>query len=45
MKLFNPTFEEEYEYALKIGNKRFGSECVHDNVKYGKCLNCLRSVV
>lgn len=43
--LFHPTFNEEYELALHIGNKRFGSECKHEKTKNGVCLNCLRKVV
>lgn len=45
MNLFNPTFKEEYELALKIGNKRFGSNCEHKNAKNGYCKNCLRKVI
>lgn len=43
--IFKPTFNEEYELALRIGNRRFGSECKHDQVKNGRCVNCLRKVV
>ena len=42
---FHPTFNEQYELALKVGNKRFGSECKHEQTKSGRCLNCLRKVV
>ena len=42
---FNPTFNEEYELILSIGNKRFGSECKHEKVKGNRCVNCLRKVV
>lgn len=41
---FHPTPKEEYELALYIGNKRFGSECKHEKVKNGVCENCLRKV-
>lgn len=43
--LFHPTFAEEYELALRVGERRFGSECKHDKVKNGRCTNCLRKVV
>jgi len=42
---FKITFNQEYELALKEGNKRFGSECRHENVKNGICINCLRTVI
>lgn len=38
-------FRAAYELAKKIGDKRFGSECKHEQVKNGKCINCLRTVV
>lgn len=38
-------FHAEYELALSIGNKRFGSECNHIKVIGGRCSNCLRQVV
>jgi hypothetical protein len=37
-------FNAEYELALAIGKKRFGSECRHEKVTGGKCANCLRTV-
>lgn len=37
-------FKEEYELARKIGDERFGSECEHNNVKSGRCVQCLRKV-
>ena len=43
--LFNPSFNDQYELALKEGNKRFGSECKHSKVANGHCTNCLRKVV
>ena len=43
--LFNPTFEEEYELALRIGNERFGPPCKHEKTKNGYCLKCLRKVI
>lgn len=45
MNIFRTTFTEEYEMALKIGNKRFGSECKHEKIKNGRCQNCLRKVI
>lgn len=42
---FNNDFNTQYALALRIGNKRFGSECNHENVKNGHCANCLRKVV
>lgn len=33
---------KEYELALRIGEKRFGSDCKHGKVKNGYCVNCLR---
>lgn len=42
---FKPTFNEQYELALRIGEKRFGSECKHEKVKNGVCENCLRRVI
>ncbi len=38
-------FKVMYELAKKQGGKRFGSECKHEHVKDGKCLNCLRKVI
>ena len=43
--IFHPTFEEEYELAKRIGDKRFGSECKHEQVVNGRCKQCLRKVV
>lgn len=43
--IFRPTFAEEYELAVQEGNKRFGSECKHEKVSKGRCLNCLRKVI
>ena len=45
MKIFKPTFKDEYELALKIGKERFGSECKHEVVKNGRCKKCLRKVI
>ena len=42
---FKPTFREEYEMALREGDRRFGSECKHEHVKNGRCTQCLRVVV
>ena len=35
----------EYELALKVGKKRFGSNRKHETVKNGHCVSCLRKVV
>lgn len=43
--VFNPTFKEEYELALKTGRKKFSQECQHEEIKNGKCLNCLRRII
>jgi hypothetical protein len=40
-----PEEKREYELALRVGKKRFGSPCKHENVKNGICTNCLRKVV
>lgn len=40
-----PEEKQEYELALDIGKKRFGSPCRHSHVKNGICQNCLRKVV
>jgi hypothetical protein len=45
MNPFEFTFKDEYELALKQGNKRFGSECKHKKIKKGICQNCLRKVI
>ena len=37
--------KQEYELALKIGKKQFGSFCEHKKIKSGKCLNCFRKVI
>lgn len=44
-RLFRPTFAEEYELAIKMGDARFGSECRHEETKDGVCMKCLRRVV
>jgi hypothetical protein len=38
------TFSVLYELAKRDGDRRFGSECRHEQVRNGKCLNCLRAV-
>jgi len=35
----------EYELARKAGDKRFRSECRHERVSGGRCLDCWRKVV
>jgi len=42
--LFNPTFDEQYELARRIGDRRFGSECEHESVVNGRCAKCQRRV-
>ena len=42
---FNYTDKELLAYMHEEGNKRFGSECKHENIKNGRCTNCLRVVV
>ena len=37
-------FRLMYELARKQGDKRFGSECKHENVKNGVCQDCQRKV-
>ena len=39
------TFDEQYELARRIGDKRFGTECEHESAANGRCTNCLRAVV
>jgi hypothetical protein len=38
-------FRVAYKLAKKQGDKRFGSECKHENVKDGVCQQCLRKVI
>lgn len=38
-------FKLAYELAKQQGDKRFGSDCKHEHVKNGKCLDCLRKVI
>lgn len=45
MKLFKYTEKELYEYMEEQGKKRFGSECKHEKIRHGYCINCLRKVV
>ena len=35
----------EYELALRVGKKRFGSQCEHVHTKGKICANCLRKTV
>ena len=42
---FTSDFNTIYELAEREGNKRFGSACKHKQVKNGKCVQCLRTVV
>ena len=43
--LFGYSERDEYELALRIGERRFGSPCKHESTKDGKCSNCCRKVV
>jgi hypothetical protein len=38
-------FRQQYALAKEIGDKRFGSECKHEQTKNGYCIQCLRKVV
>jgi len=42
---FKPTFKEEYELAIREGDRRFGSECKHERTRNGRCVRCFRVVV
>jgi hypothetical protein len=42
---FTDNFHAQYELAEREGQKRFASACKHEQVKNGKCCNCLRKVV
>ena len=42
---FDYTERDLYELMDAQGKKRFGSECKHEHVKNGRCLDCLRKVV
>ena len=44
MNLFNYSEKDLYELAKQQGDKKFGSECKHGQVKNGTCTNCLRKV-
>ena len=43
--IMNPTFSEEYELMLSIGQKKYGSVCRHEKVRNGICVNCKRKVI
>ena len=45
MNPFDYDFKDEYELAKQQGNKRFGSDYKHENVKNGYCADCLRRVI
>ena len=45
MNLFNYSEKELYELMDKQGKERFGTECKHEKVRGGHCVNCLRKVV
>jgi hypothetical protein len=38
-------FRVLYELAKREGDRRFGSECKHEETKDGVCLNCFRAVL
>lgn len=38
-------FRTMYELAKSTGDRRFGSECKHEQVKDGTCQQCWRKVV
>jgi len=42
---FKYTNNDLYELMDAQGKKRFGSECKHEHVRNGRCLNCLRKVI
>ena len=45
MNPFDKSFEAQYALAIREGNRRFGSECKHEQVYAGRCCNCLRRVL
>lgn len=44
-KPFDKAFNREYELALRIGKKRFGSPCSHEHIRNDHRVNCLRKIV
>ena len=42
--LFTDDFNTQYALAKRQGDKRFGSECKHEQVKDGRCVSYLRKV-
>jgi len=42
---FNYSDSDLYELMHEQGKERFGSECKHEYIRNGKCLNCFRKVV
>ena len=38
-------FRTQYQLAKEAGDRRFGSECKHEQTRNGYCLYCLRKVV
>ena len=42
---FKYTDKDLYELMNKKGKIRFGSECRHEQIKSGRCINCLRKVI
>jgi len=45
MKIFEYSEQDLYELTKREGDKRFGSDCKHENIKNGVCVDCLRKVI
>ncbi|MBA7478303.1 hypothetical protein ES707_13726 [subsurface metagenome] len=45
MKIFEYSEQDLYEVMKREGDKRFGSDCKHENIKNGVCVDCLRKVI
>ena len=39
-----PTFDQEYEAARQIGDRKFGAECLHEKGHGGRCKFCGRKL-
>ncbi len=37
--------KDEYEPALKIGHRQFGSSCEHLKIRNDVCVKCLRKII
>lgn len=44
MDPFDKSFVKQYELARRIGDARYGTECRHEHVKDGRCIDCQRRV-